>query len=283
MPEKSPKVSVLTPIYHTTPTHLREMIESILNQTFTDFEFLILNDSPDNTELDAIVKSYKDKRIKYFKNDRNMGISASRNKLLEMARGEYLAIFDHDDISVPTRLEKEVAVLDTNPYIGVVSSWVQYFGERNKIRIYPEYDTDIKMWMTDNCAIAHSASMIRKSVLVENKIYYEDYYFPSEDYRLFARLMDVTHFYNIQEVLLKYRCFLQNTTHVQAIRMSQKHNEIKLSIVNKFFAYYVAYKKHVSKRTIFRCSLFGVVPLFKIKSRWVYLFGCIPVFKIKWG
>ena len=283
MSVKTPKVSVLTPIYNTNPEHLRKMIESILNQTFTDFEFLILNDSPENTELDKIVKSYKDERIKYFKNEKNIGISASRNKLLEMARGEYLAIFDHDDISVPTRLEKEVAILDTNPYIGVVSSWTQYFGEQNNIRTYPEYDGDIKMWMTDNCAIAHSASMIRKSVLVENNICYEGYYFPSEDYRLFARLMNVTHFYNIQEVLLEYRCFPQNTTHRQTARMHQMHSEIRLDIINKFFAYYMAYKKHVSKRTIFRCSLFGIIPLFKIKSRWVYLFGFIPLFKIKWG
>ena len=104
-----PRVSVLTPIYNTNPAHLREMIESILNQTFTDFEFLILNDSPDNAKIEKIVKSYKDKRIKYFKNETNMGITPSRNKLLKMARGEYIAVFDHDDISVPTRLEREVA------------------------------------------------------------------------------------------------------------------------------------------------------------------------------
>ncbi len=106
----NPKVSVLTPIYNTDPEYLRERIESILNQTFSDFEFLILNDSPDNNEIEKIVLecAKKDKRIKYSKNDYNMGITPSRNKLLEMANGEYLAIFDHDDISLPKRLEKEV-------------------------------------------------------------------------------------------------------------------------------------------------------------------------------
>ena len=71
-----PKVSVLTPIYNTDPTHLREMIESILTQTFTDFEFLILNDSPDNKEIEKIVLAYakRDKRIKYSKNIKNMGM-----------------------------------------------------------------------------------------------------------------------------------------------------------------------------------------------------------------
>ncbi len=129
MPKKTPKVSVLTPIYNTNPVHLREMIESILNQTFTDFEFLILNDSPDNRDIEKIVLEYakRDKRVKYAKNEKNMGITPSRNKLLKMATGEYVAIFDHDDISVPTRLEKEVAYLDTHPYVGVVSGWLQYF------------------------------------------------------------------------------------------------------------------------------------------------------------
>ena len=80
-----PKVSVLTPIYNTEPEHLRQAIESILNQTFTDFEFIILNDSPWNTEIEDIVLAYKDARIKYVKNDKNIGISKSRNKLLSLA------------------------------------------------------------------------------------------------------------------------------------------------------------------------------------------------------
>lgn len=89
----NPKVSALTPIYNTDPEYLREMIGSILNQTFSGSEFLILNDSPDNNEIEKIVLEYakKDKRIKYSKNDYNMGITPSRNKLLEMANGEYLA------------------------------------------------------------------------------------------------------------------------------------------------------------------------------------------------
>lgn len=282
MSVKTPKVSVLTPIYNTNPEHLREMIESILNQTFTDFEFLILNDSPENTELDKIVKSYRDERIKYFKNEKNLGISASRNKLLKMARGEYIAIFDHDDISMPDRLAQEVEFLDKNLDVGVVSGLMDFFGEKTGVRFLPEYDADIKMRMTFNCSIEHSASMIRKSVLDDNNIQYESYYSPAEDYRLFARLMEYTLFYNIQKVLLKYRCFSGNTTHLQSVRMARAHHEIQLGIMNRFWAYHIAYKEFNSEQTIFRCSLFGCVPLFKIKKRWFYLFGFIPLFKIKW-
>ncbi|MBP9999684.1 MAG: glycosyltransferase [Proteobacteria bacterium] len=290
MPTKTPRVSVLTPIYNTNPTHLRECIESILNQTFTDFEFLILNDSPDNTEIEKIVLEYAkhDKRIKYSKNEKNMGITPSRNKLLGMARGEYLAIFDHDDISVPTRLEQEVAFLDKNPHIGVVSGWLQYFGTDNQLHKTPEYDDSIRLMLTDNCWIAHTAAMIRKSVLTDNNIEYEEFYSPAEDYRLWARLMDVTHFYNIQEILVQYRWDSNNTTVVQQDKMNRAWFSIRAEICDKHRFLHDEFIKttytHNSEvfGTRFRLRLFGKIPLLKIKNNWVYLFEFIPVCKLLW-
>ena len=283
MPKKTPKVSVLTPIYNTNPAHLREMIESILTQTFTDFEFLILNDSPDNKEIEKIVLEYAkhDKRVKYAKNDKNMGITPSRNKLLKMAAGEYLAIFDHDDISVPTRLEKEVAYLDAHPYVGVVSGKLEHFGTETHDWPYPEYDKDIRILLCDNCVVAHTAAMIRKSVLIDNNIEYEEFYSPAEDYRLWSRLMDVTHFYNIQEVLVRYRWTGNNTTNRQQEKMNMMHDTVQLDIINRFPAYYDAWLKSDACTTRFRLSLFGILIL-KIKHNRVMLFGFIPVGKIRW-
>lgn len=278
-----PKVSVLTPIYNTNPEHLREMIESILNQTFTDFEFLILNDSPENIELDKIVKSYKDERIKYFKNEKNLGITPSRNKLLKMARGEYIAIFDHDDISVPTRLAQEVEYLDTNPHIGVVSGWLQYFGDRTDILKNPEHDLKIRTYLTQMCCVAHTAAMIRKSILVENNIEYEGFYTPAEDYRLWARLMDVTHFYNIQGVLVKYRWNNTNVSVKYANTMCLHGEEIALDIRTRFPAYWELFNKQSNaNRTLIRLRLFGIIPILKIKNNWLLLFECIPLLKLKW-
>ncbi len=278
-----PRVSVLTPLYNTNPVHLREMIESILSQTFTDFEFVILSDSPDNKEIDKIVKSYKDKRIKYFKNKKNMGITPSRNKLLQMACGEYVAIFDHDDISVPERLEKQVAFLDSNPHVGVVSGWLELFGKDTGVVKNPEMDTDIKICLTDNCYVAHTAAMIRKSVLNDNNIEYEEFYSPAEDYRLWARLMDVTHFHNLQKVMVRYRTMETNTTVTQWTKMSRAHDSICLDLRNKYPAYYREYKKRFDVTTQLKCRLFGFIPLFKIKRNRIYLFECIPVCKIFWG
>ncbi len=272
-----PKVSVLTPIYNTNPKYLREAIESILKQTFTDFEFLILNDSPDNNEIEQIVKAYakKDKRVKYHKNDINLGISASRNKLIEMARGEYLAIFDHDDISLPNRLEKEVNYLDKNPDVGLVSAWSHVFGQNDFISKSPENDVDIKIGLTESCCIVHSVCMMRRSVLIENNIHYEQYYSPAEDYRIFTRLMDVTHMYNIPMVLLNYRDSVINTTTTNRAKLDYAHSLVRGECCADH-PYFCSKNRDVKLRV----RLFGIIPLFKIKRGWFWLFECLPILKV---
>ena len=273
-----PTVSVLTPVYNTNHEHLRQCIESILNQTYTDFEFIILNDSPENTELEKLILSYKDKRIRYVKNDKNIGISRSRNKLIELARGKYIAIFDHDDISHKTRLEKQVRFLDENPYVGVVGAWAHWFGAQDFIRKNPEYDTDIKIRLTDVCAIMHTTAIIRKSVLIENDVRYEEQYTPAEDYRLWGQLMQYTDFHNIQEVLVEYRCDKNNASHRMKTRQTIVHESIKIQICNKYPMYRLAFERQLRR---IRVRLFGKIPLIKIKNKWALLFDCIPLVKIK--
>ena len=273
-----PTVSVLTPVYNTNHEHLRQCIESILNQTYTDFEFIILNDSPENTELEKLILSYKDKRIRYVKNDKNIGISRSRNKLIELARGKYIAIFDHDDISHKTRLEKQVKFLDENPYVGVVGAWAHWFGAQDFIRKNPEYDTDIKIRLTDVCAIMHTTAIIRKSVLIENNVRYEEQYTPAEDYRLWGQLMQYTDFHNIQEVLVEYRCDKNNASHRMKTRQTIVHESIKIQICNKYPMYRLAFERQLRR---IRVRLFGKIPLIKIKNKWALLFDCIPLVKIK--
>ena len=226
-----PRVSVLTPVYNTNIEHLHQCIDSILNQTFTDFEFIILNDSPENTELESEILSYSDKRIKYYKNDKNIGISESRNRLLQLARGEYIAIFDHDDISIPDRLACQVEFLDTHPNIGVIGGWLQNFESNEGTFVTPENDKEIKIALTEDCFIAHTSSMIRKSVLTNNNIKYEPEYTPCEDYRLWARLMDITEFHNIQRVLVKYRWHENNTTTNMSKDMKNTHDIIRNQII----------------------------------------------------
>lgn len=269
------KVSVLMPVYKTNEQYLREAIASILNQTFTDFEFLILDDCPNDTR-ERIVKPYEDKRIKYSINEKNLGISASRNKLIEMAQGEYLAIFDHDDISYPDRLEKEVKYLDEHKDIGVVSSWIR-ITPKNKIAKYPEKDRGIKVSLTNCCSVVHLASMIRKSVLIDNNIRYEEEFSPAEDWALWCRLIDVTNFYNIQEVLLDYRWHETNTSITQEDKMKKATFRVKILMKANHPSLFREYNLgaiHISKTLLFGCiTILKTVQTEDYKK--IYLFGIL--------
>lgn len=208
---KKPLISVLLPIYKTPEKYLIECVESILSQTFTDFEFLILDDCPEDKNAENIIRKYSDKRIKYYRNSENLGISGSRNKLLDLSNGQYLAVMDHDDISLPTRFEEQVQFLEAHPEIGVVGCWYQRFPNQ-KLKKKPILDEDIKHNLFDGCPILHPASMIRKSVLEENNIRYEAEFSPAEDLALWCRLSKVTCFANIPKVLFNYRDYGNNTS-----------------------------------------------------------------------
>lgn len=281
---KAPKVSVLTPIYNTNIGHLCECIESIINQTFTDFEFIILNDSPENKRLAKVIGLYNDPRIKYYENKKNIGISASRNRLLELARGEYIAIFDHDDISMPDRLARQVEFLDTHPNVGVVSGWLQWFGDRNWIHKTPEYDVDIKIHLTQDSYLLHTAAMIRKSILDTNNIKYEEKYTPAEDMQLWARLWPVTQFHNIQDVLVRYRWNGNNTSTTLFDKMQRAAKTVRLELCDAHPAYYKEYLHlypHRYKKHDWRMRLFGKIPFLKRRKKWILLFEFLPIIKIK--
>lgn len=274
------KVSVLVPIYRTKEEYLREAIESILNQTFADFELLLLDDCPEDSR-EAIVKSYDDPRIVYAKNERNLGITLSRNKLIDLAKGEYLAVFDHDDVSLPTRLEKEVAYLDAHPEVGVVSSWVGTVGSK-KVHKNPEDDAEIRITLMWDCPVTHSASMIRKSVLVDNNIRYEEYFSPAEDYGLWCRLLPLTKFHNIPEVLFAYRNHEGNTSKTQAERMLAGGYRVRA--LNKTLNALVWNEFEFRAVRTWRIRLFGFIPFLWIRQEnrktLIKLFG-IPVLKIR--
>lgn len=270
-----PKISVLMPIYKTNPAYLSQAIESILLQTFIDFEFIILDDCPDDSR-ENIVKQFKDSRINYICNEKNIGISGSRNKLLSLSKGEYLAIFDHDDISLSTRFEKQVKYLDSHPEVGVVSSNMKMI-HSGEILKNPEGDLAIKSELFYGCVVAHTASMIRKNVLTKYNLVWEEEYSPCEDYMLWARLIDKTMFYNIQEVLVNYRDHSQNTSNLQKEKMKDRDWLIKNFIYKKF-----PRGPFKSYEWIY---LFGLIPFLKIRStlsqKRYSLFGLFPLFMTK--
>lgn len=295
---KVPKVSVLTPLYNTNETDLCMMLDSILNQTFTDFEFLLLNDSPDNKQLKRIIKSYDDKRIKYFENKQNLGIAKSRNKLIELASGEYLAVVDHDDISMPNRLELEVDFLDKNPHVGVVGGNLIEIRDGKKCNetSFPRNDHDIKISLINEpyvCTPNHPTCMIRKSILMIHDIRYDEKWTPCEDHSLLLDMLEYTCFHNLPDIVLKYIWHGDNTTIIQRQRMIDLLPVMINRARTKYPLYYDEYKMmqnlNVTRgggmKKCTKIKLFGFIPFIKIKrannQKKVYLFDFIQILRCK--
>lgn len=281
----APKVSVLFPVYNTKESYLREAIESLLNQTMTDFELLIYNDGSTDPNVERVVLSYVDKRIRYIRGEKNLGITPARNRLIEEAAGEYLAIADHDDISRPERFARETALLDACPEVGVVGTWAKIFPrKRKKIWQVPVDHDEIEVVMMYKSSIIHTSAMIRKSLLFESGVRYEERYTPAEDYALFARLVGKTKFANIPEILVDYRQHGNNTSLLKKEAMKIATFRIHAFVQNahperlKEFA-----ASHQFKTNVF---LFGWIPILVIHKkrdqvRWL-LFGVIPLLKFRY-
>ena len=242
-----PKISVLMPIYNTNNEYLKESINSILNQTYNDFEFLILDDCPENLENQKIIESFqkKDPRIKYFRNVSNLGISKSRNILLDKACGKYIAVMDHDDISLPNRFYEQITFLDNHPDYGVCGCQI-YLLKENKISYRPVEDHEIKKLLCNTliCPIHHPAVMIRTELLRKYNISYEESFSPAEDYALWLRLSKVTKFYNLKECFFEYRNY-DNTTSKNPDIFQNLLAKAQFVINNKYFRIGKERKKHI--------------------------------------
>src|SRR5574344_1431002 len=211
------KVCILMPVYNTKTKYLRDAINSILSQTYPNFEFVILNDGSTDHACNETILSYSDKRIKYISNKINKGLGSVRNSLLEYAlksECKYIAIMDSDDISLPKRIEKEVIYLEDNPEIDIVSANIKLFPKKNRNSDYESENKRIKEKMLfGECEIANPCVMFRKDIFSNKNIKYEEEFSGAEDYALWLNFLPYVNFANLPEILLKYRLYNQNTIH----------------------------------------------------------------------
>jgi len=201
----NPIVSVIMPVYNG-EKYLREAIQSILNQTFIDFEFIILNDgSTDKTE--EIILAYDDPRIHYIKNETNLQLVETLNKGIKFAKGKYVARMDADDISLPTRLEEQVKFMEDNPDIGISGSAAIVFGENINTSIWKllKNNEAIKSELLFSSTFAHPSVIMNKKMILKYNLFYDNNFLHAEDFELWTRMAKVTKMANISKPLLKYR------------------------------------------------------------------------------
>lgn len=203
-----PAISVVMSTYNRA-AFLPRSIESILNQTFADFEFIIVNDgSSDETAKVLNLFAAKDKRIRVITNEHNQGLVYSLNLGLDLARGKYIARMDDDDVSLPTRFEKQYAFMEQNPDFVAVGSWIGRPDNEKKWPFHDETDPEkLKVVLYLNrVPISHPASFIRRSFLNEHGIRYSSAYKAAEDRKFWLDIFDAEgKIGNLPEVLLLFR------------------------------------------------------------------------------
>lgn len=208
---KNNKVTVLLPVYNAA-RFLKESIESILNQTYVEFELMIINDgSTDDSE--KIILSIKDDRIRYLKNDTNKGLIYTLNRGLSLIKTDYLVRMDADDIAFPERIAKQIDFMEKNPEIAVCGAQLKYFGQSDVVTNFP-----LEHWLLDARllfapSISHPTAIIRMCVFENNKLEYDPKFLHIEDYHLWIRVVKYGKLANLPEVLLHYRWEGQNITY----------------------------------------------------------------------
>ncbi|MCK4889817.1 MAG: glycosyltransferase [Candidatus Aminicenantes bacterium] len=200
------KVSVIIPTYLRTIS-LSKAIESVLNQTFQEFEIIVVNDGSNETETINILNKFRDARIKHFCNSRKKGANGARNTGILNAKGKYIAMLDDDDIFLPTKLEKQYNFLENKRDIGVVITQADVINEKDKVvrRIDDELSPeDIFYNLIFNNCVVHCSVMFRKDIVVEAG-YYDENLSQAQDYDLWCRFIRITKFFQINEKLVLWR------------------------------------------------------------------------------
>lgn len=197
-----PQISVVMPAYNTKEEYLREAIESILKQTFGDFEFIIINDCS-TTNVEEIILSYKDERIKYLKNEQNLGIAKTLNRGIKEATGKYIARMDSDDISFENRFEIQHKFLEQNPQFQLCSTRLSKSkGDSYSRGVNFEY-LKAKIFFRGN-PIIHPTVMFNREFFADNGLLYNEMPY-GEDWDLWFRLTQVGQFAVLPDKLLYYR------------------------------------------------------------------------------
>ena len=215
----SPTVSVVMTAYNG-EAFIGEAIEGVLSQSFPDFELLVVDDCSSDRTVE-IVQSFKDARLRLVQNERNLGISNSRNRGNELARGRYLAAHDQDDISYSNRLKEEVDVLEADPEVVLVCGRVDSIPSKNGP--WPSQappSAAVLAWsLFTGSKITHSTICMRRSALRDHGIRYEQRYHYAEDFELFHKLSEVGKLVMLPSVLGAYRHHEKNTSRVKGAQM----------------------------------------------------------------
>lgn len=229
---RSPRVTVLMPVYNG-EEHLREAIESILAQTFEDFEFLIVNDGSTDRSAE-VIGAYRDPRIRLVHNEANSGLIATLNRGLELAAGEFICRMDQDDISLPERIARQTAFMESHPEIGACGAWFRKFGTgRGKVVRWQTDPAGIRCGLLFDSMLGHPTVMLRQESLAKYDLYYDPAYKNAEDYALWTKVAEHCDLANLGEVLLLYRVHPAQITQRASAGQRETGGKVRLALLRQ--------------------------------------------------
>lgn len=221
-----PTLSIIMPVFNTEP-FIKEAVGSLVNQTFSDFELIIVNDGCTDRSIE-IVKEFKDPRIRILTNEVNSGIVFSRNRGTKAALGKYIAPFDADDIARKDKFEKQIRFLEKHPKFGMIGSWAELIGENGeplkkkwKINAPPERIPAILLFRN---YFVQSAMVIRREVMPEGN--YSSGYDVVEDYKMWVEITRKYKSWNYPDYLVKYRIHSKSITNLEVQKMAERDSRI---------------------------------------------------------
>lgn len=251
---QKPFVTVITPAYNAEQT-LSQTVSSILAQTWQNWEYILIDDGSTDKTWQILKKlQKKDSRIRIYKNEKNLGIAGTRNRGLGLAGGKYIAWQDADDISLPERLQLQVQRLESNPKIGIVGGWLEFFDNTGKVSVrqYAEEDALLRKRIFRYSPVAQPVAMIRRECF-DTVGFYNVRFPPAEDIEMSFRIGTYYQFSNIPQILLRYRMAESSATYRQLRKIERFTFEARLkNVLNAAYSFNFI-------DLIYNCLQFGVV------------------------
>lgn len=242
---KNPLVSVVIPVLNG-EKFIIEAVRSIVSQTYENLELIIINDGSTDRTRD-MVNSINDSRIKILDNPENIGTAISTNKGIAVSKGKYIALMDADDISLPERIERQVAFLENNPEYGVCGTGSKYLGSDVVVE-FPSSNDEIRVAMLQYFPFRNPSLMMRKSILDKFQLRYDPAFKLTLDYEFISRLIPYCKVANLSEVMLLYREHEKQTSrvyhevfieHANNVKVFQLERNLQISLSDKEKSLYV--------------------------------------------
>jgi glycosyltransferase involved in cell wall biosynthesis len=251
------------PVYNAGP-YLKEAIQSIIDQTFSDYTLLLINNgSTDNSE--EIIKGFEDERIHYVKHETNTGLIATLNEGLMLAKSKYIVRMDADDISLPGRFEKQVAFMEAKPDIDISGAWLSVINT-NQIISHPPTNEECKVQLLQNTVLGHPAAILRRESIIKNNLKFDKQALYAEDYKFWADAsISGLKLANIPEVLVKYRVHDAQVSTTKTAQQLETVQGIKLWYAQHFFGDLVKNKLKVYANFL-NCSINSFAEFIEVRT-----------------